>query len=782
VRIEMTVVSSKIMTLIRISIWILLLTVTIITVLYWIYVRVPDPEGYYQHDPLHVGIETTVPTPKTQLILRQQVQAEARISAQEELDSIAGTNKQILFGDTHVHTTWSLDAFMFSLPIMNGSRGAYPPAAACDYARYISQLDFFFLADHAESYTPKQWSDAQEAVRRCNALSGDANNPDMVAFMGFEWSQIGNTSDDHYGHHNVLFRDIEKELLPARPIGASGLATKGLRESSGKKGIAKMLKWLDMGNSSYYQALITFLDELRQIPDCAQGIPSPELPVNCYETAATPGELYDKLDQWGVDSLVVPHGSSWGIYTPPGSSWDHQLTKENHDPKRGRLIEVYSGHGNSENYRNFQPRAFNADGKVYCPEPQSNYLPSCWQAGVIIKQRCEKSGSSVSDCNTRAEQARQHYVEIEGVSGWLSVPGSTVDDWLDAGQARDVFLPAFNYAPKKSVQYGLALRNFDDLNNPLRYKWGLIGSTDSHFARPGHGYKQFPRIGTGDAGMRGGRTPFWDWLIYERNKEKPAARSRSLLTPEGETSMSASEQERKMSFLTAGGVVAVHAQGRDRAAIWNSLVKREVYGTSGHRILLWFDLINAGDHPQPMGSEVTMSKAPHFKVTAIGSFKQKPGCPKYVEQALQKKRLEHLAGGECYNPSDERYLIDRIEVVRIRPQNYANEAIEGLVEDIWQAFDCAPSPSGCTVEFSDMEFIEADRDAVYYVRAIEELSPMINGGNLRAKRNSDGNVVQINPCYGDNRTDRNDNCHTLKGQRAWSSPIFVNTSHLEGSP
>jgi hypothetical protein len=78
----MTVVSSKIKTFIRISIWILLLAVTIITVLYWIYVRVPDPGGYYQHDPLNVGIETTVPTPKTQLILRKQVQAEARISAE----------------------------------------------------------------------------------------------------------------------------------------------------------------------------------------------------------------------------------------------------------------------------------------------------------------------------------------------------------------------------------------------------------------------------------------------------------------------------------------------------------------------------------------------------------------------------------------------------------------------------------------------------------------------------------------------------------------------------
>ena len=33
------------------------------------------------------------------------------------------TEKQILFGDAHVHTTWSFDAFMFSLPVLNASRG-----------------------------------------------------------------------------------------------------------------------------------------------------------------------------------------------------------------------------------------------------------------------------------------------------------------------------------------------------------------------------------------------------------------------------------------------------------------------------------------------------------------------------------------------------------------------------------------------------------------------------------------------------------------------------------
>lgn len=63
--------------------------------------------------------------------------------------------KQILFGDLHVHTTFSTDAFMWTLPMLNGS-GSAPMSDACDYARYCSGIDFWATTDHAEASSPSK--------------------------------------------------------------------------------------------------------------------------------------------------------------------------------------------------------------------------------------------------------------------------------------------------------------------------------------------------------------------------------------------------------------------------------------------------------------------------------------------------------------------------------------------------------------------------------------------------------------------------------------------------
>ena len=209
------------------------------------------------------------------------------------IELVDGDSKQILWGDTHVHTTYSMDAFYISLPLMHGSRGAFPPAFACDYARFISQIDFYVLTDHAESYTPRTWNDQVESIRQCNAISGE-ENPDLVAFIGWEWTQAGSTPETHYGHHNVFFKDYKEGMIPDRPIAAGGTIALILRIQLAD--VNRNLFLFDPVNSEYYFSFANFLDAILETDTCQEGLPSNYLPKDCWETAATPAELYGKLD------------------------------------------------------------------------------------------------------------------------------------------------------------------------------------------------------------------------------------------------------------------------------------------------------------------------------------------------------------------------------------------------------------------------------------------------------------------------------------------------------
>jgi hypothetical protein len=59
------------------------------------------------------------------------------------------------------------------------------------------------------------------------------------------------------------------------------------------------------------------------------------------------------------------------------------------------------------------------------------------------------------------------------------------------------------------------------------------------------------------------------------------------------------------------------------------------------------------------------------------------------------------------------------------------------------------------------------------VRAIQEPTPKVNGGNLRCEYDADGNCVKMNICYGGYRTNPDEDCLWDVEERAWSSPLFV---------
>jgi hypothetical protein len=674
--------------------------------------------------------------------------------------------KQIVFGDLHVHTTFSFDAFLTSLPMSQGE-GAHPPADACDFARQCSALDFWSINDHAEQITPANWQETIDSIRQCNAVAGDPTSPDTVAYLGWEWTDVGDTPEDHFGHKNVVLAHTDDDRIPARPIAASST----VRRTEAIAGIPTLVAGAIAlsGGDSRYHDLARYLAERRRLEDCPEGVDVHDLPTDCRESAATPADLFRKLDEWGHDALVIPHGTTWGFYTPPGSTWAKQLAGDLHDPDRQTLFEIYSGHGNSDEYSDFREIVFE-DGGVSCPAPTPGYLPTCWRAGEIIEARCLAAGETGEICSERAREAR-HNAALAFSQDHLTVPGAQPADWLDAGQCRECAQPAFNYRPGGSAQYVLALGNFDDPANPKHFRFGFMGSSDNHFGRPGTGFKEVHRLGFTESRPRG-QGGVGAGLLTPRPVE-PIAQSKTFDRNDPDTTGFALMQlERQGSFFMTGGLIAAHATGRDRESVWQALERREVYGTSGPRILLWFDLINppgTSGLPIPMGGEVEMAGAPIFQVRAVGSYEQLPGCPDYVVSSLGAERTAYVCKNECYNPSDRRRLISRIEIVRIRPQISADEPIAPLIEDPWRSIRCQPDPSGCAISFSDPEYETDGRNTVYYVRAIETPAPGINAGGVRCEYDDSGKCVDVDLCSGGIE----DECLAPQEPKAWSSPIYV---------
>ena len=668
--------------------------------------------------------------------------------ARAERPAAVGDASEILFGDLHVHTSYSADAQVYSLPLFQGE-GAHPPADACDFARFCSGLDFWSINDHAEQLTAAHWRETKAAIRECNAIAGDPDAPDLVSFLGWEWSQNGFSPETHFGHRNVVLRDTEEDQVPVRPIAAS---TSAASLAWGWIGLA--LSVADPSPPTPHEAQVEadffrYLRDNTRQPVCPEGIDVRALPDDCKEGASDPATLFEKLEQWGFPSLVIPHGLAWGTTNPRGATLEGQLGAQ-HDPTRQRLLEVFSGHGSSERYAAFPSYERDAEGEPLCPAPTADFEPCCFRAGEIVRARCDDPASAA--CEAEVEATRRRFAAPSLPLVGPRLDGATLEDWGDCDQLRGAHQPAYDYRPRQSAQMALALRRNGGASEPDRFRFGFIGSSDNHRGRPGTGYKEI-----GPAAMTDGLRPQPAW---SRGRWAEA-----ILAP-----------RRADSFYYTGGLVAVHAQGRDRGAIFDALDARTVYGTTGPRIRLWFDALPDEGRRVPMGAALRAPPAGAltFEVRAEGARIQRPGCPESVWQRLGEARTRSLCLGECHHPGDGRHPITRIEVVRVRPQQRGDEAIASRIDDPWKVLPCPADGSGCRVRFDDPTPAEPDEERIYYVRAFQAPTPAINGDPLRCERNGDGACVRARPCRPPAAGEPwDDDCRSPLEAHAFSSPIYV---------
>ena len=306
-------------------------------------------------------------------------------------------------------------------------------------------------------------------------------------------------------------------------------------------------------------------------------------------------------------SLVIPHGTTWGLMTPRGFDLRKELETGQHDPERQRLFEVLFGTRGTRRSSSDWPGTRTHDDPLVCPAPDGG-LPALLLArggrSSRLAARSRRSPIRRRPTVTRARERPARTISRRAPPAHLTVPGADVDDWLDCDQCRDCFAPPYSHRPRGSAQNALALRSVDDAGRTHAYRFGLIGASDTHDARPGNGFKEFARLENTEANAR---SPLTRRLLSR--DVAPVARSREVSLADVPLA-GRRYTERGASYLLTGGLTAAHADSRRREDLWSAFERREVYATSGDRILLWFDLLNAPQGARPMGSIVAGQVTP----------------------------------------------------------------------------------------------------------------------------------------------------------------------------
>ena len=84
--------------------------------------------------------------------------------------------------------------------------------------------------------------------------------------------------------------------------------------------------FVDIKNFKRYNDYGKYVAESAELPICEKGIPSKDLPLDCHEETFNPLELVNKVEEYESDYMIIPHGQSWGFYTP--MAYSPTLVKE----------------------------------------------------------------------------------------------------------------------------------------------------------------------------------------------------------------------------------------------------------------------------------------------------------------------------------------------------------------------------------------------------------------------------------------------------------------------
>jgi len=566
----------------------------------------------------------------------------------------AEVDRRLLWGDTHVHTSYSFDAFL------NGNRTADPDVAYRwakgepvihpynrTRVRIKTPLDFLVIADHAEFYG------GIRDIYNEGIQNPDANLIERLAYW-YNAREIRNAIDDGRGPEyfaNLLPVAQDPVAAAAQWGEATSDATPPGAEISAKNAWDSLRRTAERHNDpGRFSAFLGW--EWSTVPgganlhrvvmtDASSEVAGAFMPFSSADSPY-PEDLWAWLEvtaeKTGARFIAIPHNSniSKGMMFAKRTLRGVPMTAEYARMRRRwePVVEATQTKGDSETFPEFSPEDPFADFETYP-----------W-----------------------------YIQQVRG--GYEPRPG-------------DFIRPA--------LRTGLALEQTIG-ENP--YRFGLIGSTDSH------------------TGLASAEEPnFWGKMAYDSIPENKQGRT----IANGPTGWS----------MSASGFAAVYADENSRASILDAFERREVYATSGPRIRVRFfggwdftsadlesaDLVSRGyDRGVPMGGELEASDRAGAVPTFIIAVLKDPMSANLDRVQVIKGWIDGT--GETFERIfDVAWSSDR----EIRPDG-SLEPVGDTVDRTNATWTDTIGSSQLSTVWVDPEF-DASQSAFYYVRVLEIPTP-----------------------------------------------------------
>ena len=548
---------------------------------------------------------------------------------------------RVWFGDTHLHTSWSYDAGMFSSSLSLGpddayrvSRGDVVTSHQGWKVKLIKPLDFVVVSDHAENLglidfiqrsdpillaneTGKRWHDLVKAGNRREVsrelLGGTRKHQDLInepRMMEAAWSNVAKNADEYY--QPGVFTTFHG------------------------------FEWTSHIGGNNLHRVVIFRD--------ARDKTSQILPYSQYDSV-------DAEDLWAYMAA--------------------------YEEKTGGRVLAAAHNGNFSNGLMF-------DTKTYGGDPLTTAYAQTRARFEPIYEVTQTKGDGETHPLVSPDDPFADFETMD--KGNLAGTTAKTPDMLPKEYAR----PALMEGLRLEQQLGA---------NP--FKFGLIGSTDNHTALPTS--REENHFGQSSAS----------------GAEPSEERYKVVLFPGAEP-----EQDLKIVDFGASGLAAVWARENTREAIWDAMVRREVYATTGNRLQVrvfggWDfepDEVQRSDFARqgyargvPMGGDLTNApagKAPTFMIRALRDA-----------DGANLDRIQVIKGWLDNNgeTNEQVYNVAVSDGRRIRRNN--------SVSDVGNTVDIADASYTNTIgdpvleaHWEDPDFNPQQR-AFYYVRVIEIPTP-----------------------------------------------------------